>query len=121
MNAARARALVDRQIARNPATITLQRMAEVDDRAGGTYRVTVSVPPQAVRIFMTASSSAKDAMGVGGHVQIQRWGLLASWDADIREGDTFTHGGRLYRVHALTQVSTGGEVTAIQAELEEVG
>ena len=50
MNAAQARRNVERQIARNPSSIVIQRMREVDDGAGGSYRETVGLPAQTVRI-----------------------------------------------------------------------
>jgi len=122
MNAAQARRNVERQIARNPSSIAIKRMREVDDGAGGSYRETVELPAQIMRIFMStlAGTDAKDSTGSGGHIQTQRWGLLAMWDADIIRGDTFTHQGRQFRVRAISPASTGGQTTAIHADLEEV-
>lgn len=120
MNPALARCLTERSIERNPAAIVIQRIAEISDGAGGTMRVPQDVPEQTVRIFVGALASAKDSTGTGGHVQVQRYGLLAKWDADIQEGDVFTYDGRQFRVHSITPVSTGGVRTALQAELEEV-
>ena len=121
MNAAQARRNVERQIARNPSSIAIKRMREVDDGAGGSYRETVGLLAQTVRIFMStfAGTDAKDT-GLGGHIQTQRWGLLAMWDADIDKGETFTHQGRQFRIRSISPASTGGQTTAIHADLEEV-
>ena len=122
MNAMQARRNVERQIARNPSSIVIQRTQEVSDGAGGSYRETVELPAQIMRIFMStfASTDAKDSTGSGGHIQTQRWGLLAMWDADIDKGDTFTHQGRQFRIRSISPASTGGQTTAIHADLEEV-
>lgn len=122
MTAMRARWNVERQIARNPADIVIRRTREVGDGAGGSYRETVELPAQTVRIFMStfAGTDAKDSTGSGGHIQTQRWGLLAMWDADINKGDTFTHQGRQFRIRSISPASTGGQTTAIHADLEEV-
>lgn len=122
MNAMQARRNVERQIARNPSSIVIQRTQEVSDGAGGSYCETVELSTQTVRIFMStfAGTDAKDKGGVGGQIQTQRWGLLAIWDADIVKGDVFTHQGRRFSVRALSPASTGGQTTAIHADIEEV-
>ena len=122
MNVAQARRNAERQIARNPSSIVIKRSREVDDGAGGSYRETVELPAQTVRIFMStlAGTDAKDSTGLGGHIQTQRWGCLAMWDADIDKGDTFTHQGRQFRIRSISPASTGGQTTAIHADLEEV-
>jgi|GEM_PF-4706207 len=162
MNVAQARRNVERQIARNPTNIVIKRTQEVDDGAGGSYRETVELPAQTVRIFMTAGAST-EAAGVGGHVRAVGWGLLATWDADIATGDEFQTArptvhrewvflsptfpvyaiiltgeatvvttreaqltesaivdGRRFIVRTVSPASTGGAVTAIHADLEEV-
>jgi len=140
MNVAQARRNVERQIARNPTNIVIKRTQEVDDGAGGSYRETVELPAQTVRIFMS-SMQAQTVSKVGGQIQTQRWGLLATWDADIATGDEFQVrewvflsptfpvyaiiltgevDGRRFTVRTVSPASTGGAVTAIHADLEEV-
>ena len=119
MNAAQARRNVERQIARNPSSIAIKRMREVDDGAGGSYRETVGLPAQTVCIFMS-SMQAQTVSTVGGQIQTQRWGLLGLWDADIVKGDEFQVDGRRFTVRTVSPASTGGAVTAIHADLEEV-
>ncbi|HHY95088.1 MAG TPA: hypothetical protein GX513_08780, partial [Firmicutes bacterium] len=59
-----------------------------------------------------------------GLVQLAPWLLLAPWDADVRAGsdveDTFTVGGRRYRVVSMIRRAWLGEVYGLHAELEEV-
>lgn len=119
MNVMQARRNVERQIASNPSSIALRRSRDVSDGAGGSYRETMELPAQTVRIFMTAAAST-EAAGVGGHVRAVGWGLLGAWDADIAAGDEFAHRDRRFRVRSVNPASTGGQVTAIQAEIEEV-
>jgi len=162
MNAMQARRNVERQIARNPSSIVIKRSREVDDGAGGSYRETVELPAQTVRIFMS-SMQAQTVSKVGGQIQTQSWGLLATWDADIATGDEFQTArptghrewvflsptfpvyaiiltgeatvvttreaqltesaivdGRRFIVRTVSPASTGGAVTAIHADLEEV-
>ena len=119
MNAMQARRNAERQIARNPTNIVIKRTQEVDDGAGGSYRVTVELPAQTVRIFMS-SMQAQTVSKVGGQIQTQSWGLLATWDADIATGDEFQADGRRFTVRTVSPASTGGAVTAIHADLEEV-
>lgn len=120
MNAVTARRNVARQIIRNPVNIVITRSAnEVPDGAGGTIRESVNLPAQTVRIFMStmgAQSTAKE----GGQIQVQRWGLLAKWDADIQPDDAFTHNGRQFKVRSVIPVTTDGQVVGYQADLEEV-
>lgn len=122
MNPMQARRNVERQIASNPSSITIKRAREASDGAGGSRRETVELPAQVMRIFMSAfaGTDAKDKAGLGGHVQTQRWGLLAAHDADVAKGDEFTHQGRPFRVRAVSPAGTGGQATAIHADIEEV-
>ena len=46
--------------------------------------------------------------------------MLATWDADIATGDEFQVDGRRFTVRTVSPASTGGAVTAIHADLEEV-
>lgn len=119
MNATQARRNVGRQIASNPSDIVIRRSREISDGAGGSYRETAELPAQTVRIFMTAAAST-EAAGAGGHVRAVGWGLLGAWDADIVAGDEFAHRNRRFRARSASPASTGGQVTAIQAEIEEV-
>lgn len=119
MNVAQARRNAERQIARNPTNIVIKRTQEVDDGAGGSYRETVELPAQTVRIFMS-SMQAQTVSKVGGQIQTQSWGLLATWDADIATGDEFQVDGRRFIVRTVSPASTGGAVTATHADLEEV-
>lgn len=122
MNVTQARRNAERQIARNPASIVINRLTETDDGAGGTIKTPVELPAQTVRIFLSAMSQTRTTGTVseGGQIQVTRWGLLAKWDADIQVDDTFTHNGRRFRVRSVTPVAIGGQVVSRQVDLEEV-
>lgn len=119
MNAMQARRHTEQSIARNPTTIVITRTQNTDDGAGGSYQETVELPAQTVRIFMS-SMQAQTVSKVGGQIQTQSWGLLALWDADIVKGDEFQVDGRRFTVRTVSPASTGGAVTAMHADLEEV-
>lgn len=120
MNAMLARRLVEQQIARNPTEIQITRMLKVDDGAGGTIRQTVTLPAQTVRLFMSSLGQTKQSTTEAAQVQVQRWGMLTRWDAEVQPGDTFTIGSRPFRVVDVDPVRTGGEVVSLHADLEEV-
>lgn len=119
MNAAQARRNVERNIARNPTSIELKRIVDVDDGAGGSYKGEVELPAQTMRIFMSGMSQQK-VVSEGGQLQVQRWGLLAKWDADIQADDTFDVDSRQFRVRSISPARTGGQVVSLQVDLEEV-
>jgi hypothetical protein len=119
MSAAQARRLVERQIARNPSEIEMLRTELQETPGGGTKRVASTLPTQTMRIFLS-SMKAENIVQEGGTFQVQRWGLLARWDADIQRDDEFTHDGRQFRVRSVLPVSKDGMRTGYQADLEEV-
>lgn len=120
MNVAQARRNVERNIARNPLSVIIQRgVIEKPDGAGGTIIEPVMLPDQTVRIFMSAMGAQSTAKE-GGQIQVQRWGLLAKWDADIQADDTFDVDSRQFRVRGISPVRTGGQVVSLQVDLEEV-
>ncbi|NPV80742.1 MAG: head-tail adaptor protein [Firmicutes bacterium] len=120
MNPAIARRNVERQIQRNPTDIWIKRIVEADDGAGGTIRQEIMLPVQTVRVFMGTYSQSKEIATEAVQMQIQRWGMLARWDADIQLGDVFTAQGRSFRIRDIDQVATGGDVIALHVDLEEV-
>lgn len=120
MNIDIARKSVERNIARNPTTIEIERgIMEKDDGAGGKIQEPVILPPQTVRIFIS-SLDHKQTTKEGGQIQIQRWSMLVTHDADIQEGDTFSADDRYYRVRGVTPTSTAGRIIGLQVDLEEV-
>lgn len=119
MNPNQARRTVKGHIKRNPTSIEIQRIQETDDGAGGVIKTTITLPAQIARVFMT-ETNAIDATNEGGIVQSHRWSLLAEHDADVKRGDTFQHLGMTFRVQDVNPASTGGEVVALHAALNEV-
>lgn len=120
MNATKVRQLAERSISRNPTSIVIRRAVDVEDGAGGSYKDKVALPAQTVRVFMSSMNQTKDIVGEGGQFQVQRWGLLTSWDADILVDDEFKIDGRQFRVRSISPVRAGGEIVSYQADLEEV-
>lgn len=120
MNVVQARRLAERNIARNPTSIVIKRIVDVDDGAGGSYKGEVELPAQTMRIFLSSMNQTKDVVGEGGQLQVQRWGLLAKWDADIQVDDKFEVDGRRFRVRSISLVRTGGVIVSHQVDLEEV-
>ncbi|HHY47098.1 MAG TPA: hypothetical protein GX506_07360 [Firmicutes bacterium] len=120
MNPAIARRNVEKQIARNPTDIWIKRIVEMGDGAGGTIQQEITLPVQIVRIFLSSLGQTREIATEAVQMQVQRWGMLARWDADIQVGDTFTAQGRSFRVRGINQAATGGEVVALHVDLEEV-
>lgn len=120
MNVVQARRLAERNIARNPTSIVIKRIQDIDDGAGGSYKGEVELPAQVVRVFLSNLGQTKDVVGEGGQIQVQRWGLLAKWDADIQVDDKFEVDGRRFGIRSVFPVRTGGEIASYQADLEEV-
>lgn len=119
MNVAQARRLAERNIARNPTSIVIRRIQDIDDGAGGSYKGEVELPAQTMRIFMSGMSQQK-VVSEGGQLQVQRWGLLAKWDADIQVDDKFEVDGRAFGIRSIFPIRTGGEIVSCQVDLEEV-
>ena len=123
MNVNQRRLLTLKGIARNPSSIVITRYPLVDNGLGGSYRDTQkpeTLPAQDVRVFMTSWGSPRTSTSEGGVIQIQKWGLLARWDADIEKEDGFSIGNQTFRVADVTPIRYLGEVVSLQADVEEV-
>lgn len=123
MNANQRRLLTLQAIARNSTGIVITRYPMIDDGAGGEYPDTQNLqilPVQNVRIFMSSFSEAQNRTNEGGQIQVQRWGLLAKWDADIKKNDIFAVKDQTFRVFDVNPVRYAGEVVSLQVDIEEV-
>ena len=123
MNVNQRRLLTLKAIARNPSAIVITRYPLIDNGLGGSCRDTQNpqtLPTQDVRIFMTSWGSPRTSTSEGGVIQIQKWGLLARWDADIEKEDEFTIDNQTFRVVDVNPIRYLGEVVSLQVELEEV-
>ncbi len=114
------RRLVKKQISRNPCHIVIKRQERVSTPGGGYKVVDKELDPQTVRIFLS-SLHAEQVSQTGGRFQVQKWGMLARWDADIKNEDTFEFSGRAFKVISLLPTSRNGQVTGYQVSIEEVG
>lgn len=120
VEAARRRARL--QIQRNPTDIWIQRKSVVDDGAGGVLaQETVALSVQTVRIFSPiVRTQTKQVSSEAGQFQVQTWGLLAEWDADIQPDDRFSAMGRNFRVIETVPKHAGGGVVSLEVDLGEV-
>jgi len=112
------RRYVEKMIAVNPAEIVIKRTVMNDDGFGGTTTEDVTLPAQVVSLYnrRAVRETVNDAgQTIGYHAQ-RATKLLAAWDADLVDGDQFTHGGRTWRV--LDPIDYLGACR--QAELEVV-
>jgi hypothetical protein len=87
-------------IAHNPTVITIKRTEEQDNGYGGT--TTVDLPPFDLSVMIYKKRSNREIIDTSGmiigHAAGGVWKLLASGDADIKRGDTFTADGTSFKV-----------------------
>ena len=74
----------------NPSTITLTRNIKVPDGSGGYTTAPTLLAPQVFRVIQQRESAGTESRNVDGEVVDPSLTLLAEWDADVQEGDTFT-------------------------------
>ena len=108
-----------RAIAENPVDIAIHKVTYVDDGAGGRIKQSIDLPPFQGRLVPARNQQA--SVNEAGMLRVAGWLLLAPWDADLQVDDTFTTGGRSFRVVRVIRRARAGMVYAVQAEVEEVG
>lgn len=113
------RRYIEKMIAANPVTITITRTTKVDDGFGGIDEQRAMLPPQTVTIYNRKAQreiiSDSGATMVYTVASVEK--MLAMPDADVMEGDEFTHAGREYRVvfvNDLRGICKQAEVEAIK-------
>ena len=91
---------INDMIAHNPTTITIKRTEEQDNGYGGT--VSVDLPPFDLSVMIYKKRSNREIIDTSGmivgYAAGGAWKLLASGDADIKRGDTFTADGTSFKV-----------------------
>lgn len=97
MNARYYKKYIEKLINSNPANITIKRKNEIDDGYGGTIveekevnEIVAFYERKARREFLTDYGTT--------YTGVQVTKILARYDADIQEGDTFECGGKKYKV-----------------------
>lgn len=104
----------------NPFNITLKRKKQVSDGAGGVKQEKPEqLESQTMRLYMVGGH-IRDKSGEAGVVNTKGWGLLAEWNADVKEGDTFELGDQKFRVLDINPVRVRGSVVSLQIEIEEL-
>lgn len=91
---------IEKLIALDPIDITIKRKASVDDGYKGETTSDIVLAPQTVTMYKKKShreviSDANQGVGYMVH-NIEK--ILALYDADILEKDTFMYDGKLYKV-----------------------
>ena len=123
VNVNQRRLLTIKNIALNPVSVTITRYPMIDDGIGGSHRDTQNpqtILAQDIRVFMTSWGTPRTSTSEGGIIQVQKWGLLARWDADIEKEDEFTIDNQAFRVTEVNPVRCLGEIVSLQVDVEEV-
>ncbi len=104
-----------RAITEDPVEIAISRAGMIDDGgdSGGLPVFTGRLVP--------SRNQPRENVNESGWFTASAWLLLVPHDADVRVGDTFTAHGRSFRVKRVIERRLGGEVFAVQADVEEVG
>lgn len=84
-------------INQNPTSVVLNRKTKVDDGAGGSTYTTKPLDPQTVRLIESNPVNVT-TRNVSGSMDLPQRFIVATADADVIEGDTFTDQGNKYRV-----------------------
>jgi len=117
---AQARRGIQRQIEESPSVVTLMRQPLVSDGFGGWTPSGTPVavtPPLLCRVsHERAGVQTVGEVPAGLDTNLTLW-LLASYDADVRENDTFEFAGRVQRVGRLDPLRKFDGVQGLQAPL----
>lgn len=85
-------------IAENPYIVALVRNTKVSDGAGGWTTTPLALSPQVVRLVPQSRLVSVERRTVGGEMTKPDMNMLATYDADVEVGDTFTWNGRTVEV-----------------------
>lgn len=112
-------------IQQNPLTITINRTEKIEKN--GCFEDAFStVGPFEVRIFTQKSANPREVSTLAGTMQVDKnWGMLASFDADLRDGpnviDEFDAPGfGHFKVVKLYPQIVMGQIAGYQVDLEAV-
>ncbi len=91
---------IEKLINADPVNITIRRTTTIDDGFGGKEETTVTLEPQTVTFYDRKAQRevVSDAGVTTAYYASNVIKLLATGDADIKEGDIFEHEGRTYKV-----------------------
>ena len=117
MNKKYYREYIKKLIAQVPTTITITRIIIGDDGYGGKVETPVKLGPQTVRIYNKKSQreTVSDAGVFYSGADVLK--LLATYDADLKKGDTFIYNEYSLRIRHVEDYFS----ICQQAELEVIG
>lgn len=109
---------IEKMVEQSPITIEIERIRIIDDGFDGEIMERVKLEPQKVRIYDKKSQReiVADKGATMGYMSSNAEKLLARYDADIKEGDTFKVDNREYKVLLPKNYMD----ICIQAELEVI-
>ncbi|MEX0975041.1 MAG: hypothetical protein WD024_06835 [Bacillota bacterium] len=109
-------------IAENPVQVAVHRVQSVDNGAGGRTPQPSDLPAFTGRLV--ASRRYQRVQDEAAVARVAEFALLAPYNADLKDGsnveDTFTAGGKAYRVTRVIPRKWDGQVYSVHALLEEV-
>jgi len=110
-------------INQNPASITITRKAKVSDGAGGWTSSTSNLAAQTIRIYSKRVRTL--VVEEGGYHSVRVTKAIAKYDANILKysstnEDTFTYGGKTWRVFDVIDRYAKGSIVFKELELEEL-
>ena len=110
-------------INQNPASITITRKSKTSDGAGGWTSSTSNLAAQTIRIYSKRVRTL--VVEEGGYHSVRVTKAVAKYDANILKysstnEDTFTYGGKTYRVFDVIDRYTKNSIVFKELELEEL-
>jgi len=110
-------------INQNPTSITITRKAKVSDGAGGWTSSTSNLAAQTIRIYSKRVRTL--VIEEGGYHSIRVTRAIAKYDANILKysssnEDTFSFGGKTWRVFDVIDRYAKGSILFKELELEEL-
>ena len=110
-------------INQNPASIAIIRKAKVSDGAGGWTSSTSNLAAQTIRIYSKRVRTL--VVEEGGYHTVRVTKAIAKYDANILKysstnEDTFTYGGKTWRVFNVIDRYAKGSIVFKELELEEL-
>ena len=110
-------------INQNPASIIITRTSKVSDGAGGWTSSTSNLAAQTIRIYSKRVRTL--VVEEGGYHSVRVTKAVAKYDANILKysstnEDTFTYGGKTYRVFDVIDRYTKNSIVFKELELEQL-
>jgi len=110
-------------INQNPASITITRKSKTSDGAGGWTSSTSNLAAQTIRIYSKRVRTL--VVEEGGYHSVRVTKAVAKYDANILKysstnEDTFTYGGKTYRVFDVIDRYTKNSIVFKELELEQL-